>query len=217
MFDTRERKERALGTKLGLKPFRSLSPKAAIVRKPQRPGQHGGARRRAPSEFGEQLSEKQKFKYTYGLREAQMRRIFKLAAKSPSNTGPLFMGLLERRLDNVVYRLGIAPSRSVARQLVGHGHIQVSSKGGSSSGGNFRRVKSPSFQVKAGDVIRIRPESKNHPLFKDLAETLKKYEVPAWLSTNPETFEGKVLSLPRDLEIPFDISKVVDYYSKIVK
>jgi len=207
MFDTRERKERALGVKLGLKPFRSLSPKAAMVKKPSRPGQHGASRRRAPSEFGEQLSEKQKFKHTYGLREAQMRRTFKQASKSPSTTGPLFMSLLERRLDNVVYRLGIAPSRSVARQLVGHGHIHV----------NGKRVKSSSFQVKANDVIRIRPESKDHSAFKNLAETLKTHKTSSWLSINPETFEGKVLSAPRDLEIPFDISKVVDYYSKIVK
>lgn len=207
MFDTRSRKERALGTPLQLKPFRSASPKSAILRRPQRPGQHGASRRRAPSEFGEQLKEKQKFKYTYGLREAQIRNTFKKASKSPSNTGPLFISLLERRLDNVVFRLGLAPSRSVARQVVGHGHIQV----------NKRRVSAPSYQVKANDVIRIRPESKDHPVFKDLGEKLKKYETPSWLSIDPVSFEGKVVTLPVNVESPFDISLVVDYYSKIVK
>lgn len=207
MFDTRSKKERSLGTPLSLKPFRSAGPKSAIVRRPQKPGQHGGARRRAPSEFGEQLKEKQKFKYTYGLREAQLRNTFKKASKSPSTTGPLFVSLLERRLDNVVYRLGLAPSRSVARQLVGHGHIQVNSK----------RVSAPSYQVRPNDMIRIRPESKDHPAFKELSETLKKHETPSWLSIDPVSFEAKVVSVPKDVESPFDISLVVDYYSKTVK
>src|SRR6185436_20123316 len=125
MFDTSSKKERALGVPLQLKPFRSASPKSAILRRPNRPGQHGGGRRRPPSEFAQQLNEKQKFKYTYGLREAQIRRIFQKASKAASSTGPMFMSLLERRLDNVVFRLGIAPSRSVARQFISHGHIQV--------------------------------------------------------------------------------------------
>jgi small subunit ribosomal protein S4 len=207
MFDTSSKKERSLGVPLQLKPFRSASPKSAIVRRPNRPGQHGAGRRRPPSEFSEQLKEKQKFKYTYGLREAQMRRIFQKASKSVSTTGPAFMNLLERRLDNVVFRLGIAPSRSVARQFVSHGHIQVNSK----------RVKSSSYQVKAGDVIRIRPESKTQQSFKDLGDKLKAYNTPNWLTVDAGSFEGKVKTLPKDLEIPFDISLVVDYYSKLVK
>ena len=207
MFDTKSKKERSLGTPLQLKPFRSAGPKSAIVRRPQRPGQHGGARRRAPSEFGEQLKEKQKFKYTYGLREAQLRNTFKKASKSPSNTGPLFLSLLERRLDNVVYRLGLAPSRSVARQLVSHGHIQVAGK----------RVKAPSYSVRPHEIIRIRPESKDQPLFKDISERLNKLQTPNWLMVDPVSGEGTVVSLPKDVEMPFDISLVVDYYSKIVK
>jgi small subunit ribosomal protein S4 len=207
MFDTRERKERALGTRLFLKAFRSASPKSAMVRRPARPGEHGKDRRRAPSEYGKQLSEKQKFKAAYGLREAQMRKVFKTASKSVSTTGPMIMSLLERRLDNVVYRLGLAPSRSVGRQLIGHGHMTV----------NGRRVTIPSIQVRPKDVIAIRIQSKDHPAFRTLGETLKKHQAPTWLSVDPDKWEGKVTSMPKDLEIPFDIALVVDYYSKIVK
>ena len=207
MFDTSSKKERALGVPLQLKPFRSASPKSAILRRPNRPGQHGAGRRRPPSEFSQQLSEKQKFRHTYGLREAQMRGIFQKASKSASSTGPAFMALLERRLDNVVFRLGIAPSRSVARQVISHGHIQV----------NGKRVKSSSYQVKVGNTIRIRPESKDQQLFRELAGKLKTHNAPNWLTVDPASFEGTVKSLPKDLEFPFDISLVVDYYSKLVK
>ncbi len=207
MFNTKERRERALGVRLFLKAYRSSSPKAAILRHPNKPGQHGGMRRRPPSEYGIQLAEKQKFKFMYGLREAQMRKNFVIASKSKASTGATFMALLERRLDNVVYRLGLLPSRSVGRQVINHGHIFV----------NGRRVSSPSFLVKAGDKVTIREQSKVHPIFKTLKETLDKYQTPTWLTVDPVTFVGTVKSLPRDLDAPFDISLVVDYYSKIVK
>lgn len=207
MFNTREKRERSLGTRLFLKAFRSQSPKSAMVRRPYRPGSHGKAHRRQPSEYGLQLSEKQKVKFTYGLREAQLRKLFTLAAKSPSNTGPLFMSLLERRLDNVVFRCGFAPARSIARQIINHGHILV----------NGRRVKAPSFAVKINDKVTLRPQSKEHPVFKDLSAKLKKFEAPSWIKVDPEAFSATVTALPRDFEIPFDISLVVDYYSKIVK
>ena len=207
MFDTRERKERSLGTRLFLKAFRSSSPKAAMVRRPARPGLHGKDRRRAPSEYSRQLSEKQKFKFAYGLREAAMRKLFKAASKSVTTTGPMIMSLLERRLDNVVYRLGLAPSRSMARQLIGHGHIML----------NNRRVTIPSIQARPKDVITVRAQSKDHPVFKNLNESLKKYQTQTWLTIDPEKWEGQVTTLPKDLEMPFDISLVVDYYSRIVK
>lgn len=207
MFDTREKKERSLGTRLFLKAFRSSSPKSAMVRRPHRPGLHGKDHRRAPSEFARQLREKQKFKYTYGLREAQMRLVFRKASKSPKVTGPTIVALLERRLDNVVYRLGIAPSRSIARQLVGHGHIMV----------NGKRVDIPSYAVKVKDKITIREQSRNHPLFKELAATLKKQQTPTWMTLDPDKVEGVITSAPKDFDIPFDIALVVDYYSKIVK
>lgn len=206
MFDTRERKERSVGVRLFLKPIRSQSPKSAMVRRPQRPGLHGKDRH-SPSEFGKQLVEKQKIKYTYGLRDAQMRRMFTIAAKSPETTGQMFMSLLERRLDNVVFRSGFAIGRSVARQLVSHGHIHV----------NGRKVKAPSFQVKIGDVITVRPASKDHALLKELTEKLKKYTSPSWIEVDPVAATSKVKALPRDFEVPFDMALVIDYYSKLVK
>ncbi|OGY62772.1 MAG: 30S ribosomal protein S4 [Candidatus Harrisonbacteria bacterium RIFCSPHIGHO2_01_FULL_44_13] len=205
MFDTKEKKERSLGTKLFLKANRCNSPKCVTVRRPQRPGVHGKARRRALSEMGQQLQEKQKFRFTYGIREAQMRKIFSAAVKNPGVTGEMIVNLLERRLDNVVFRLGLAPSRSVARQLTGHGHILV----------NNRKVTIPSYRVKVNDIISIRPQSKDHPVFNDLAASIKKYDPPVWLNLDKEKIEGRVISLPRDSDISFDVNKVVDYYSKI--
>ena len=204
MFNTTEKRERRLGTKLSLKADRCNSPKCAMTRRPYGPGMHGKRRRRALSEYGQQSQEKQKLKFMYGIREAQMKNVFKKAAKNPGVTGELIVSLLERRLDNVVFRLGFTRSRSVARQLVNHGHIFI----------NNKRVNIPSCQVGAGDVISIRSQSKNHPVFKDLAVDLKRHEPPIWLSLDKEKFEGKVISLPKDYEIPCDINMVVDYYSK---
>ncbi len=203
MFNTQEKKERALGTKLFLKAHRCNSPKCATIRRPSRPGLHGKARH-TTSEFGQQLNEKQKIKVSYGIRESQMRRIFSVASKNPGVTGTMMVQMLERRLDNVLYRMGFAESRSIGRQLAGHGHIMV----------NGRKVTIPSYLVKVGDVISIRPESKNSPQFKDLAERLKKYDAPVWVSVDPDKLEGKLVSLPKDFEVPFDVNLVVDYYSK---
>lgn len=204
MFNTKEKRERSLGTKLFLKADRCNSPKCVTVRRPTRPGLHGAKRRRAPSEFGRQLREKQAIKYSYGIREAQMRRVVKEAVKNPGITGQMIFRLLEGRLDNVVFRLGLAPSRSVGRQLVGHGHIMV----------NGRKVTAPSYQVKSGQIISIRPQSKEHPVLKNLADRLKQYEPPAWLHIDKEKYEGKIVSEPKDLDIQFDVNLVVDYYSK---
>lgn len=207
MFNTKARQERKVGMPLFLKPYRSATGKSAITRRPARPGQHGASRRRAGSEFSRQLLEKQKLRFTYGIREAQMKKYFKIASKSNESTGLALINLLERRLDNVVYRLGLTPSRSVARQLVGHGHVQM----------NGKRVSAPSAQTRIGDVVRIRPQSKESAVFKDLTERLKKADAPAWLSMNPETAEGTLKALPKDIDTGFDISLVVDYYSKLVK
>ena len=203
MFNTKEKQERSLGTKLFLKAARCNSPKCVSVRRPQRPGLHGKSYKTL-SEFGQQLKEKQKIRFTYGIREAQMELVFKKAAKNPGVTGEMIISILERRLDNVVYRLGIAPSRSVGRQLVGHGHILV----------NGYKVTIPSYQVRVGDTITIRPQSNEHPLLKDLGERLEKYEPPVWLALDAAKLEGKVLSAPKDFEISFDVNMVVDYYSK---
>lgn len=204
MFNTTEKRERALGTKLFLKAHRCNSPKCATIRNPQLPGVHGKARRRPPSEVGTQLREKQKIKAVYGIRESAMGKVFETANKNPGVTGQMIMVLLERRLDNVVYRLGLAASRSVGRQLVGHGHIMV----------NGRKVTIPSYLVRVGEVISIRPQSKDAPLFKDLGETMKQYEAPVWLALDKEKLEGRVVSAPKDFDVPFDVNMVVDYYSK---
>lgn len=207
MFNTRAKKERALGTSLGLKPYRGSGAKAAINRRPVRPGQHGAKRRRAGSEYSEQLAEKQKFQFSYGIREKQMRRLFKAAKKDSTQAiGKAVIALLERRLDNTVFRLGIAPSRSVGRQLVNHGHIKV----------NGRRVNASSYQVRVGDTIEIRDESKGNAGFNDLDERLTENDKPAWLDMDIKTKVGTVKSLPTDIDVPFDIAKVVDYYSKII-
>ena len=207
MFNTTEKRERRLGTRLFLKGHRCNSPKCVNARRPTPPGAHGKARQRQASEFGQQLQEKQKFQWSYGLREAQIKRAFKEAMKNPAVTGDVFLSLLERRLDNVVYRLGFAPSRAIARQLVGHGHLLV----------NGRKVTIPSYRVYQNDVITIRPQSKDHHAFKALGDTLKEFNPPTWLSLNKETLAGKVVGLPKDLETAFDVNMLVDYYSKVVK
>ncbi len=200
----KEKKERALGVKLFLKAERCNSPKCAMIRKPYRPGAHGKRRRGALSEYGQQLNEKQKFMFSYGLKETQMRKIFQEALRKKEAINESVMNLLERRLDNVVFRLGLAPSRVAARQYVSHGHITV----------NKRKVTVPSYQVKKDDVVAIRNESRSRLIFKDIAATIKKHETPDWLSLNKESLEGQAKSLPRNVEIPFDINLVVDFYSK---
>jgi len=192
-----------LGARLFIKPERCNSPKCVMIRRPTRPGVHG-KRRRTVSEFGGQLQEKQKIRFTYGIGERQMANIFQEAAKNTGVTGEVVIQLLERRLDNVVTRLGFAPSRSVARQIVGHGHIVV----------NGRRTTVPSYRVHPNDIITIRPESRNHSAFKDLQERLKQYEAPVWLRFDPDKLEGQVVGLPKDFEMSFDVGLVVDYYSK---
>ncbi|MEX2054450.1 MAG: 30S ribosomal protein S4 [Candidatus Colwellbacteria bacterium] len=204
----KEKKERSLGVKLSRKGERSNSPKAALVRKPYRPGQHGKSFRRKVSEFGQQLQEKQKIKFSYGVNERQLRRLFKEVEQKSKikhiSAKEAVIDTLERRLDNVIMRLGFSEGRNLARQLVSHGHIQV----------NGRRVKAPSYKVKVGDKISIRPGSKGMMMFQELGDKLKKYETPQWLGLDKATLEGEVLSQPHDVEVPFDVSLVVDFYSK---
>lgn len=204
MFRTKEKYERALGVRLNLKPERCSSPKCALVKRPYRPGMHGQRRQGQPSEMKTQLQEKQRLRLTYGLHESAMRRAITEAMHARGNTADLLMGLLERRLDTVVYRLGLSASRSVGRQLVNHGHICV----------NGRKVTIPSFRVKKGDIITIRKESREHPLFKAIAESFGKTDVPVWLTKDAAAMSGTVLSLPKDIPLPFDISLIIDYYSK---
>ncbi len=205
MIGPKEKKERALGEHLHLKGERCNSPKCAMIRKPYKPGVHGPrGRRKNLSDFGRQLQEKQKFKLVYGIDERGLLRLFIQAQKRKGSTAAEFLRLLELRLDNVLYRLGLASSRTVARQLVVHGHILV----------NKKRVRSPGYQVRVNDVIAIRPESQSHKNFEPLKETLKKYEVPSWLLLNADAKEGKVLSLPDQIESPFEINLLVESFSK---
>ncbi len=197
-----EKKERSLGVKLSLKGDHCSSPKCALTRKPYRPGVHG-KRRSKLSEFGFQLREKQKMRFSYGLTEKQLEKVFVEAEKRPGVTSDEVMAILESRLDNVVFRLGLGPSRMSSRQLVSHGHFTV----------NGRKVTVPSLRVKADDKIAIRSVSKDHPYLKDLSERLKNYEPPAWLKLDKDSLEAIVIGRVNDVPQVFDINVVVDYYS----
>jgi small subunit ribosomal protein S4 len=204
MFNTREKKERSLGTKLFLKAHRCSSAKCATVRRQTRPGAHGASRRGTKSEYGLQLNEKQKMRFTYGLRESKMRRIFETASKKEGVTGDIIVQLLERRLDNVIFRVGFAPSRSVARQIINHGHILV----------NDKRIRASSYSAKIGDKFSIRAQSKDNAIFKELPSILKKYDTPNWLLLDAEKMEGKMVALPTDINLIFNVNMIVDFYSK---
>lgn len=181
--------------------------KCAMVRKPYPPGQHGKNSKKRPTEFGRQLAEKQKIKMIYGVREKQFKRYFDLASKKSGITPQIMVELLERRLDNVVFRLGLASSRNAARQLVSHGHITV----------NGGKVSSPSYSVKTGDAIDIKESSKAKKLFANTKTILKKFQTPKWLELDKEKLSGKVISLPdKDITsgIPVDVPKVLEFYSR---
>jgi small subunit ribosomal protein S4 len=203
LLGPKEKKERALGVRLGFKGERALSPKSALVRKPYRPGVHGPrSRPRAMSEFGLEIKEKNKFKLMYGVDEKGMRRLFRMAEAIKGSSGAKLIEFLERRLDNTVFRLGFAPSRAAARQLVVQGHILVKGK----------KVRSPGFMVKVGDVIGTKDELTGALLKQK--ESLEKYDAPAWLALHPGKMEGEVISLPKDTEVPFEINLVVESFSK---
>jgi len=169
------------------------------------PGQHGNNRRRGKkSEYAIQLQEKQKAKYTYGILERQFRNMFKRANSAPGITGEVLLQYCESRLDNVVYRMGIAPTRAAARQLVTHRHITV----------NGVRVNIPSYQLKAGDVVSIREKSKSLEAIKNsLQNTENVYE---WITWNSEKMEGTYVSIPQRIQIPENINEqlIVELYSK---
>lgn len=205
MIGPKEKRERALGERLHLKGERCASPKCAAVRKPYAPGMHGPnvRRRKSVSEFGLQLKEKQKFKVSYGIDERNLRRIFLRAAKAKGSSALKIVEFLERRLDNVVYRLGFAPSRNAARQLIVQGHIAV----------NKQRVRSPGYVVKPGDVVHAWAGSEAKGIFSRRKEILKKFEPPAWLHLDGEKFEGRVLSPPSEPS-PFEANMVVESFSK---
>lgn len=191
------------GQKLFLKGDRCYSSKCAIDRRGYAPGQHGQGRSKI-SDYGLQLREKQKAKRFYGLQETQFRNLFDKAARKTGITGENLLILLETRLDNVVFRLGFASSRKEARQLVNHGHFTV----------NGKKVNIPSFEVKAGDVIKVKEKSTNSPKFKEVKEMT--ITVPSWMTVDVEKLEGKILSVPTRAEIDTPVAEhlIVELYSK---
>lgn len=194
----REKISRRLGVNLFLKGERSIGPKAAFTRRPYPPGQHGPKRQSKQSEYGLQLKEKQKARFSYGITERQLHRYFNIAAKSKEKTGEKLFELLERRLDNVAYRLGLASSRRQARQLVSHGFIRI----------NGDKVDIPSYLVSAGDVVTIK---KTIPNWQPPQQS-----IPEWMSLNKTSLTGKVLRLPvrRDLGFDIDEKMIVEFYSR---
>jgi small subunit ribosomal protein S4 len=205
MVGPKEKHERALGVRLGLKGDRALSPKSSMIRKPYRPGVHGPkSRPRALSEFGLQSREKSKFKIAYGVDDRNLRRLFGIASAAKGANGAKIMELLECRLDNVVFRLGFTPSRGGARQLVSHGHITV----------NGKKVTSPGYSVRVKDVIAAKAGSLANVAFSGRKEILEKYEAPVWLQLDAAKTQGTVLSLPVDTESPFEINLLVEAFNK---
>lgn len=191
------------GIKLYLKGDRCYTDKCAIARRPQAPGQHGTNRKKI-SNYGLQLREKQKAKRIYGVLEAQFRMYYEEAERQKGVTGENLLRMLELRLDNVVYRLGLANSRVEARQLVRHGHFTV----------NGQKVNIPSYQVKAGDVIAVKEKSRSSEKFKALAEI--QGNLPKWLTVDKDKMEGQVVELPKreDIDIPVNETLIVELYSK---
>ncbi|MDD4291514.1 MAG: 30S ribosomal protein S4 [Clostridia bacterium] len=198
------------GTKLFLKGDRCFSAKCAITRRsdatgPKKPGQHGAGRKKV-TEYGTQLREKQKAKRIYGLCEKQFHMYYEKAERMRGVTGANMLILLERRLDNVVYRMGMGVSRSQARQLVSHRHITV----------NGKLINIPSYIVNAGDVIAVKDSKKDNAFFTALKETKKAGNMPKWLDFNPETLEGKILAVPtrEDIDLSIEERMIVELYSK---
>lgn len=193
------------GTKLFLKGDRCLSGKCSLDRRPVAPGQHGAARKNV-KEYGLQLREKQKAKRYYGVLETQFRNLFERAEKLDGVAGENLLSLLERRFDNVIFRMGLAESRKEARQFVTHGHFRI----------NGKKVNVPSVTVRVGDVITMREASRDSVKFKTLIEELDTRISPKWLEMDKENIVAKVVALPKreDIDFPFEEHLIVELYSK---
>jgi small subunit ribosomal protein S4 len=192
--------------KLFFKGDRCYSDKCAFERRSYAPGQHGQNRFRKMSDYAIQLREKQKVKYMYGMLEGQFHNFFVKADSSRGVTGENLLVMLERRLDNAIYRLGFASSRNQARQLVRHNHFQV----------NGRKVNIPSYQVNIGDVISIKEKSRKNEMIADNLEGVARRGIPTWLELDASNFQGTVKALPNREEITMPIQEqlVVELYSK---
>lgn len=193
------------GEKLFLKGQRCYTNKCSIEKRAYAPGQHGQARKKL-SEYGIQLREKQKVRRYYGVLESQFSKYFVMANKRKGVTGEVLLSILETRLDNVVYRLGMATSRPEARQLVSHAHFLV----------NGKKVNIPSFLVKVGDEITLRDKSKSNEKFKQVFEIVGAKPVPQWMEYDSENYIGKIVNLParEDIDLPIEEHLIVELYSK---
>ena len=193
------------GLKLFLKGSRCYSKKCSFERRPTPPGQHG-VRRRKVGDYGLQLREKQKVRRVYGVLEKQFRNYFIEASRHTGITGESLLRSLEQRLDNVVFRLGFAPSRAAARQMVAHGHFAV----------NGVPTNIPSYSLKVGDRIEVRASHQERELFKTVKETIKSHQAPDWLSLDAGKLAGSVIAMPRRDQMPLDFNEqlVVEYYSR---
>lgn len=177
-----------------------------MERRPYAPGQHGQRRRGKRSDYGVRLREKQKLRFYYNMSEKQFRNLFAEAVRKEGATGTVFLQLLESRLDNVVYRLGIAYTRRQARQFVSHGHILV----------NGRRIDIPSYRVSPGDEIAVAPRSRDNVHIKNNIEASRRGKLAPWLEFDSEAMKGKFVSLPsrEDLVVPVNELMVIEYYSR---
>ena len=193
------------GQKLFLKGTRCYTDKCAVARRAQAPGQHG-AKKKKLSEYGVQLREKQKAKVFYGVLEGQFRKYFEMASNKKGITGENLLQLLELRLDNVIYRMGLATSRAEARQIVRHGHITV----------NGEKVNIPSYLVEKNDVIAVCEASQNDEKFKTIMDQTAGRNVPAWMEFNAEQKKATVVELPKreDIDLPVQEHLIVELYSK---
>ena len=194
------------GMKLFLKGDRCYSAKCAVTKRHTPPGQHGQARAKKMSEYGIQLREKQKCRRTYGVLESQFRKYYTMATNMRGVTGENMLGLLERRLDNVIYRLNLADSRPQARQLVNHGHFRVDGK----------KVDIPSYLVKPGQVITVRERSRDLDHLKELREQGAAKPIPKWLDLDAANLTGKVVALPQrdDIDLTIEEHLIVEFYSR---
>ena len=193
------------GAKLFLKGERCFKGVCAFEKRPVAPGQHGMNRKKV-SEYGLQLREKQKCKRIYGVLEGQFRKYYEKADRMKGITGENMLSLLERRLDNVIYRMGIGSSRSQARQLVTHAHFTV----------NGKNVNIASYQLRAGDIVAVKENKRGNKYFEAFKQTQKSGNVPKWLEFDAEKLEGKVIALPKreDIDLQIQEQMIVELYSK---
>ena len=198
------------GDKLFLKGTRCLTAKCAIEKRNYPPGQHGGdanfRRRQRVSDYSRQLREKQKLRRIYGVLERQFRRYYREALSRPGLTGENLLSILERRLDNTIYRMGFADSRAQARQLVQHGHFNV----------NGRRTNIPSYLIRPGDQIEVREGSRKRSYFKDLRAVFGDKSIPEWADRNTNNLSGEIIRYPEraDVDLPVNVQLIVEYYSR---